>query len=98
MAKTRREPVPQPHGGALIPGAGGGPQPGAGRPPKKFAAFMRSLRDDPNVQDAIEKAAKDTESRGFGAVLRQMTEYDEEKPKDEKKLSGELVIRVVRDE
>lgn len=30
--KRRRDPVPQPHGGALIPGAGGGPQPGAGRP------------------------------------------------------------------
>ncbi len=26
-------PVPQPHGGYLVPGAGGGPQPGSGRKP-----------------------------------------------------------------
>lgn len=30
---TKREGIRQPHGGMLIPGAGGGPQPGSGRPP-----------------------------------------------------------------
>jgi hypothetical protein len=35
-AKVRRAPVPQPHGGALVPGAGGGPQPGSGRPPSQL--------------------------------------------------------------
>ena len=33
--------VPQPHGGALLPGAGGGPQPGSGRPPKALREAFR---------------------------------------------------------
>ncbi len=33
--------VPQKHGGALLPGAGGGPQPGAGRPPSKIREAAR---------------------------------------------------------
>ena len=33
--------VVQPHGGMLIPGAGGGPQPGAGRPPSSFRKLCR---------------------------------------------------------
>lgn len=36
-----RAPVPQPHGGALIPGAGGGTQPGAGRPPSLLREQLR---------------------------------------------------------
>lgn len=35
--------VPQPHGGALLPGAGGGPQPGAGRPPDAIRARLREI-------------------------------------------------------
>jgi hypothetical protein len=35
--------VPQPHGGALLPGAGGGPQPGGGRPPSWFREEARRL-------------------------------------------------------
>lgn len=34
-------PVPQPHGGMLIPGAGGGPQPGSGRPPSIVRMALR---------------------------------------------------------
>lgn len=37
--------VPQPHGGALVPGAGGGPQPGSGRPPNELRASMRVILD-----------------------------------------------------
>jgi hypothetical protein len=33
--------IPQPHGGALLPGAGGGPQPGAGRPPSHIRLVAR---------------------------------------------------------
>lgn len=33
--------VPQPHGGALVPGAGGGNQPGAGRPPSLLREQLR---------------------------------------------------------
>lgn len=42
--KSRRTPIPQPHGGALVPGAGRGPQPGApnaGRPPAAVRALLR---------------------------------------------------------
>lgn len=35
--------IPQPHGGALKPGAGGGKQPGAGRPPSWFRQEARRL-------------------------------------------------------
>jgi hypothetical protein len=31
--------VKQPHGGMLVPGAGGGPQPGSGRPPSAVKAL-----------------------------------------------------------
>lgn len=33
--------MPQKHGGALIPGAGGGPQPGSGRPPSVLRDRLR---------------------------------------------------------
>jgi len=36
-----RKPVPHPHGGALVPGAGGGPQPGSGRPRSVIKAAVR---------------------------------------------------------
>jgi hypothetical protein len=39
--KTDRVLVPQPHGGALSPGAGGGAQPGAGRPPSVLRDKLR---------------------------------------------------------
>lgn len=36
---SERQLVPQPHGGALLPGAGGGPQPGGGRPRSEVKAL-----------------------------------------------------------
>lgn len=71
--------VPQQHGGALKVGGNPGNK-GGGRKPKKFATFLASLRESPDVQDAIEKAAKDAESRGFAPVLKAMQDYDPEKP------------------
>lgn len=70
---------------------------GGGRPPKKFATFLKSLRDNADVQAAITTAASNPNSRGFGAVLKLAAEYDEDKPKEQKELSGEIVVRVVRD-
>ena len=43
MSKNKRQMVPQPHGGALLPGAGGGPQPGSGRPRDEVRAKFRDL-------------------------------------------------------
>lgn len=39
--KPRRAGVPQAHGGVLVPGAGGGPQPGAGRKPSAIRELCR---------------------------------------------------------
>ena len=39
--KSERQLVPQPHGGALLPGAGGGPQPGSGRPPSELRERLK---------------------------------------------------------
>lgn len=70
---------------------------GGGRRPQKFSTFLKGLRENPDVHTAIEKAATDSTSRGFAPVLKTMADYDEEKPSDKTQLSGELVIRVVRD-
>lgn len=43
--KDTRPRIPQPHGGALVSGAGGGPQPGSGRPSNWWREKMRELRD-----------------------------------------------------
>ena len=42
-AKPSVEMVPQEHGGALLPGAGGGPQPGSGRPPNELRGTLREI-------------------------------------------------------
>ena len=41
-----RKLIPQPHGGALLPGAGGGPQPGGGRPPSAIRKTLRKSADE----------------------------------------------------
>lgn len=53
--RHRRAPVTQPHGGALVPGAGGGPQPGAGRKPSDLRARLREAAGD--RIDVIEQIA-----------------------------------------
>lgn len=72
--------MPQPHGGALVPGAGGGPQPGSGRPKKAFKRFLAELREDPEAQDALALAAKNPTFRSFSAAWGVITDYDESKP------------------
>lgn len=62
MAKTRRKSrdrqlVPQPHGGALLPGAGRGCKPGApnaGRPPDEWRKALRGLASRDEVIAHIE--------------------------------------------
>lgn len=46
--------VPQPHGGALVPGAGGGPQPGSGRPPSELRRrLVGSLTERVTIAEAM---------------------------------------------
>jgi hypothetical protein len=79
-AKSAEVPkVPQPHGGAL--NAGGTPgNKGGGRPPKAFKNFLAELRNDPDAQDALARAAKDPALGSFGAAWKLASEYDDDKP------------------
>lgn len=81
--KSRRAPVPQPHGGALVPGAGRGPSagaPNAGRPPSAVRALLREsfaarvtlaerIADDPTLSAADRLRALDLMGRyGLGTT------------------------------
>lgn len=55
--KSRCEPLPQPHGGALVPGAGRGPAPGApnaGRPRKEVRRLIIDILMNEGVAAARE--------------------------------------------
>ena len=64
-ATSRGQVIPQPHGGALVPGAGRGPTPGApnaGRPPSEVRAALRQAfadRLDATARDIGLRAALD---------------------------------------
>lgn len=84
----------QPHGGALLAGGLPGNKGGTGRPPNVFKTFLARLRQDPDFQDALEKAAKDPTGRGFGAALKVVTDYDDDKPAEKKQIGGAIELRV----
>jgi hypothetical protein len=81
--KSRHTPIPQPHGGALVPGGGRGPKPGApnaGRPPSAIRALMResfavriplaeAIADNPRISPADRLRALDLLGRyGLGTT------------------------------
>ena len=72
--------VPQPHGGALLTGGVPGHKGGPGRPPLRLVEKLKSIREDPDAQDALHTAAKDTKDPGFTVAWRLATDYDPEKP------------------
>ena len=76
------------------PGNTGGKKGRSGRRPVKFSAFLKSLRDKPEVQEAIEDAATDADSKGFQAVLRVMADYDTDRPADKHQIVGPIEVRV----
>lgn len=51
--------VAQPHGGALIPGRGGGPQPGSGRPKK--IVKLEARKDYDQLRRLLRKKAADND-------------------------------------
>ena len=77
-----------------MPGNAGG----TGRPPKTLATFLQGLRQSDAVHNAIQRAATDESSRGFGVALKLAQDYDPERPSDKRELSGEVTIRVARDD
>lgn len=88
--KTSAPPkVPQAHGGAL--NAGGTPgNKGGGRPPQAFKDFLATLRNDPDAQDALKKAALDPAMGSFGAAWKIVTEYDDAKPAKKLELTAPM--------
>lgn len=79
------------------PGNSGGKKGRSGRKPGPFKDMLRRLRESPELAESLEAAVKDPESRAFPAALKLLSDYDEEKPVERKELSGEVVVRVVRD-
>ena len=76
------------------PGNSGGKPGRSGRPPEAFKAFLGKLRTDRKFHNALAKAARDPSSRGFGAALKMLSDYDEDKPAERRELSGRLEISV----
>lgn len=89
---ARRAPVPQKHGGALVPGAGGGPQPGSGRPSNSFKDFLAELRAAPDTRAALKAAASDSACRNFGNAWKLIGEYDEEKPAKKQDIAAKVTV------
>jgi hypothetical protein len=103
-AKTATKTAKSPINGAEIPlGAHpkntGGKKGRSGRPPGPFKDFLKRLREDPQFHEALEAAAKAPGTKSFGAALKVITDYDEEKPAEKKQIVGpvEVRVRVVRE-
>lgn len=86
---------PGKNGGQLQSGNPGNA--GGGRPPGAFKSLLARLRESPELAASLTAAVSDSESKAFPAALKLLSEYDEEKPVERKELSGEVVVRVVRD-
>ena len=80
--------IPQPHGGAIAPGAGGGPQPGSGRPPDAFKALCRQLASGEITVEQVEAILKDKGHPQFMAALKWATEHGYGKPTEHVEHSG----------
>ena len=88
MASVKKSSEMSRNPGAFVKGdpriqRGRGPKPGApnaGRPPKAFKDFLAELRQNPKVQEALEKAATDHEARNFKAALDVIVRYDYDVP------------------
>jgi hypothetical protein len=87
-ARHKRDPIPQPHGGALVPGAGGGPQPGSGRPPDEFKKLCQSLASRKETIDAVEAILKDSKHPAYLGALKWATENGYGRPKESVELTG----------
>ena len=93
--------VPQPHGGALLPGAGGGPQPGSGRPPSEIRKRLRGsfeeririleeIADDPDASKVDRIKAIDMLAK-YGLGTKQEVSGPDDTP-----IQAEMVVRFQR--
>lgn len=77
--------VPQPHGGVLVPGAGGGPQPGSGRPKNEFKEWCKELLDDDSdvgSRKQVEAILKNKDHPAFSTMFREIANRAHGKPKE----------------
>lgn len=70
----------QPNGSCLVVGAGGGPQPGSGRPPDAFRALCRELACSGTVAAAV--VLQDANHPAYLGALKWATEHGYGKPKE----------------
>jgi hypothetical protein len=64
-----------------MPGAGGGPQPGSGRPPNAFKDFLRKMRENPKVQQHLQDTLEGGGNKSaYAAALKLIADYDPELP------------------
>jgi hypothetical protein len=89
--------MPQPHGGFLVAGAGGGPQPGSGRTPDEFKKLCQELAcAGAKVAPSVLKNPKHPAYLG---ALKWATEHGYGKPKEthDVKLSGSVQVAFTRE-
>lgn len=80
--KPSAAPVPQPHGGFLIPGAGGGPQPGSGRKPDWLKAWCDDLLASEESKTQVEAILKDRKHPAFSTMWGKVADRAHGKPKE----------------
>lgn len=72
------------------PGNTGGKKGRSGRPSKAVTEFWQGVIEDPAVQLAVMKAAKDPKSPAFGKIVTYATDRIMGKPKQAVTVSGKL--------
>ena len=65
------------------PGNTGGKKGRSGRPPMAFKRFVALLRQDPTIQDELERVLRDGDSRHYAAALRVIVDYDDQLPSNQ---------------
>ena len=70
--------VPQPHGGVLVPGAGGGRQPGSGRPPSRIRHALRQ-----SFEDRIRLLEEIADGAGGKTTVGRMSDAPEDVPRSQ---------------
>lgn len=87
--------IPQPHGGAIIPGAGSGCKPGhGGRPKSEFKKLCQELASGEKTQENVRAILEDRDHPQFMAALRWASENGYGRP--EQPISGNLNLNVRR--
>lgn len=90
--RPRRALVPQPHGGALLPGGTGAP--GTGRPPDWLKRQADDLLAHPESWSQVEAILKDKSHAMFGVMWGKLADRAHGKPKEsvDVKLDGNITI------